>query len=95
MLFTAAIVFAIGLAVVITKKNLILMLIGVELMFNAVNINLLVFGNQFPNKADAQWMAVFVMLVAAAEVAIGLAIILKIREHFKSLDPEDIAELKD
>jgi NADH:ubiquinone oxidoreductase subunit K len=94
-LAVASILFAIGLAVVITKKNLILMLMGVELMLNAVNINFVGFSKFDSSPANGQIFSIFIMIVAAAEVAIGLAIVLKIRKHYAQINPENVNILKD
>ncbi|MFN8429919.1 MAG: NADH-quinone oxidoreductase subunit NuoK [Spirosomataceae bacterium] len=93
-LAVSTILFSLGLAITVTKKNLILMLMGLELMLNAVNINLVAFSKYDPNPEKGQVMAIMVMLVAASEIAVGLAIILKIRKFYNSVDPEQLDELK-
>lgn len=93
-LVISCLLFATGLAVVITKKNLIMMLMGVELMLNAANINFVMFSKFSPDPSQAQVFSLFVMIVAAAEIAIGLAIILKIKKHYQTISPENINELK-
>ena len=94
-LAVSCILFGVGLAVVITKKNLILMLMGVELMLNAVNINFVTFSKFDTTPADGQVFSIFIMIVAAAEVAIGLAIVLKIRKYYAQINPEIVNILKD
>ncbi len=86
--------FAIGFAVAITKKNLILMLMGVELMLNAVNINFVAFSRSAENAGHGQLFSLFIMVIAAAEAAVALAIILKLRDEYGSIDPDKIDELK-
>jgi NADH-quinone oxidoreductase subunit K len=93
-LIVTAILFAIGFAIAITKKNLIMMLMGVELMLNAVNVNFVAFARETENPAEGQLFTLFIMVIAAAEVAVALAIILKIREHYGTLNPDKIDELK-
>lgn len=93
-IITALILFGLGLTIVLTKRNLIFMLMGLELMLNGVNINFVYFSQFDQNPEQAQIFSLFIMMVAAAEVAIALAIILKIRSYFKSIDPENISELK-
>jgi NADH:ubiquinone oxidoreductase subunit K len=93
-LIVTAVLFAIGFAIAITKKNLIMMLMGVELMLNAVNINFAVFAREAENAAEGQLFTLFIMVIAAAEVAIALAIILKIKDYYNSLDPDKIDTLK-
>ncbi len=92
-LLIGSLLFSIGLAIVILKKNAILILMGIELMLNASNLNLVAF-SRFDAKMDGQMMAMFVMVVAAAEVAVGLAIILKLYEYFKNIDLDEINQLK-
>lgn len=94
-LTVAAILFSIGLAVILTKKNLIMMLMGVELMLNAVNINFVSFAKFDTQPNQGQLFTLFIMIIAAAEIAIGLAIVLKIRKHYEMINPENINELKD
>ncbi len=92
-LLIGSLLFSIGLAIVILKKNAILILMGIELMLNASNLNLVAF-SRFDAKMDGQMMAMFVMVVAAAEVAVGLAIIIKLYEYFKNIDLDEINQLK-
>lgn len=93
-LFVAAALFCIGLAITITKRHFIGMLLGIELMLNAVNVNLIAFSRHDPEKLDGQMFALFVIVVAAAEVTVALAIILRTYGQFKSVDPENVSELK-
>ncbi len=94
-LIIAAILFALGLATVITRKNLILMLMGIELMLNATNINLVAFSYYDPEKLQGQMLTLFVMIVAAAEVTVALAIIIRVYQHYKTTEPQKINSLKD
>ncbi|WP_259016275.1 NADH-quinone oxidoreductase subunit NuoK [Emticicia fluvialis] len=93
-LIIGAILFSIGLAVAVTKRNAILVLMGVELMLNAVNLNLIAFSQYDPNRLQGQMFALFVMVVAAAEITVALAIILKIYDYFKNIDLDGVSELK-
>lgn len=93
-LIISALLFSIGLAVVATKRNAILVLMGVELMLNAVNLNMIAFSQFDPQRLQGQMFALFVMVVAAAEVTVGLAIILKIYDYFKNIDLEEVNQLK-
>lgn len=86
--------FSIGLAVAVTKRNAILVLMGVELMLNAVNLNLIAFSQYDPDRLQGQMFALFVMVVAAAEITVALAIILKIYDYFKNIDLDGVSELK-
>jgi NADH-quinone oxidoreductase subunit K len=91
-LIISALLFSIGFAVAITKRHAILVLMGIELMLNAVNINLVAFSQYDPNRLQGQMFALFVMVVAAAEVTVALAILLKIYDHFNHLDLDDLSE---
>ncbi len=93
-LIISALLFSIGLAVVVTKRNAILILMGIELMLNAVNLNLVAFSQYDPNRLQGQMFALFVMVIAAAEVTVALAIIMKIYDYFKNLDLDEINQLK-
>ena len=93
-LITSAFLFAIGLTIIVSKKNLILMLMGVELLLNAVNINFVAFSKFDLIPEQGQLFAIFIMIVAASEVAVGLAIILKIKKYYENINPENLKELK-
>lgn len=93
-LVTAAALFSIGLAVALTKKNAIGMLLGLELMLNAVNINLVAFSRHDPELIRGQLFALFVMVIAVCEIAIALAIILRVFDHYKTVDPDRIDQLR-
>jgi NADH:ubiquinone oxidoreductase subunit K len=93
-LIVGAALFCIGLMVTITKRHFIGILLGIELMLNAVNINLVAFSRHDPERLSGQLFALFVIVVAAAEVTIALAIILRVYGRFKSIDPEEVSELK-
>ncbi|MBQ7567305.1 NADH-quinone oxidoreductase subunit NuoK [bacterium] len=93
VLSVAALLFCIGLYGVLTRRNSIAMLMGLELMFNAVNINLVAFAHFLPH-LDGIILAMFGLAVAAAESAIGIAIILSIYRNFRHIDTDGINELK-
>ena len=93
-LIISALLFSIGLAVAVTKRNAVLILMGIELMLNAVNLNLVSFSQYDPNRLQGQMFALFVMVIAAAEVTVALAIILKIYDYFKNIDLDEINQLK-
>ena len=92
-LILGAILFAIGLVISISRKNAIMVLMGIELMLNAVNVNFVAFSNQFGKDTNGQLFAIFVMVVAACEAAVALAIILKIYQHYKTSDLDQVDEL--
>ena len=92
-LLLAAVVFAIGLFGVVTRRNTISILLGVELMMNAVNINLVAFSAHMGDLVG-QVFAMFVLTVAAAEAAIGLAILVVYFRNRGSIAVEDINLMK-
>ncbi|GAB3178555.1 MULTISPECIES: NADH-quinone oxidoreductase subunit NuoK [Telluribacter] len=93
-LVVAAALFSIGLAVAVTKRNAIGVLLGLELMLNAVNLNLVAFSRHDPELLRGQLFALFVIVVAAVEVTVALAIVLRVYSHYRTIDPDQISELK-
>ena len=92
-LVVSALLFSIGLFGVITRRNLILIYMSLELMLNAANLALVAF-SRFNNNLDGQLMAVFVVTVAASEVAVGLALIVALFRRRQTTAVKDIATLK-
>jgi NADH-quinone oxidoreductase subunit K len=92
-LFLACILFAIGAATVLVRRNAIVIFMGVELMLNAVNLMFVTFARMHGN-LDGQAIALFVMVVAAAEVVVGLAIIMTIFRARRSASVDDANLLK-
>ncbi len=94
-LIVAAALFCIGIYGVLSRRNAIAVLMGIELMLNAVNINLVAFWHYLtPQVAMGQAFAVFVFVVAAAEAAVGLALILSVYRHLQSVDIEKADSLR-
>jgi NADH-quinone oxidoreductase subunit K len=94
-LLVAAALFAIGTYGVLSRRNAVAVLMGVELMLNAVNINLVAFWRYLaPQNMAGQAFAAFVFVVAAAEAAVGLAIIISIYRNRQSVIVEDVDVLK-
>ncbi|WP_377640448.1 NADH-quinone oxidoreductase subunit NuoK [Oryzobacter terrae] len=91
--YLATILFVIGGAVVLTRRNAIIVFMGVELMLNASNLVLVTFARMHGN-LDGQVLALFVMVVAAAEVVVGLAIIMAIFRSRRSASVDDANLLK-
>jgi len=91
-LLLAAVLFSIGVYGVLVRRNGVLVLMSIELILNAVNINLVAFGAQ--HGVSGQVFALFVIAVAAAEVGVGLAIILLIYRNRHSIDLDELDELK-
>ncbi len=94
LLLLAAFLFCIGLAIVIIKRNAIMMLLGIELMLNASNINLIAFNQRHPHTWEGNMFALFVIIVAVCEAAVGLAIILNVYRYYRSSVPDEINELR-
>ena len=92
-LVLSAIIFAIGVAGVLIRRNLIVVLMSIELMLNAVNLTFVAFSREF-NSMDGQVAVFFVMAVAAAEAVIGLAIIIAVFRDRQTLDPREMQLLK-
>ena len=93
-LVVSLIVFLLGLYCVLTRRNAIGILMGVELILNAANINYVAFARYGGASVDGQIFAIFVIMLAAAEAAIGLAIVLGIYQNFESIDVEATDSLR-
>ena len=89
----SAVLFAIGTAGVFLRRNVITLLLSIEIMLNAVNLTFVAAGRQFA-AVDGQVIVFFVMTVAAAEAAVGLAIVIALFRHRESLNPEAFTLLK-
>ena len=92
-LYLSALLFAIGASTVLVRRNAIIVFMGVELMLNATNLAFVTFSRMQGN-LDGQVIALFVMLVAAAEVVVGLAIIMTIFRTRRSASVDDANLLK-
>jgi NADH-quinone oxidoreductase subunit K len=95
LLLLSAFLFSIGVVVVIVKENAVMVLLGIELMLNAANINLVAFNILYSDRLDGQLFSLFVIVVAVCEAAIGLAIVLRVYHYYQSSVPDDINLLKD
>ncbi|MBL4874563.1 MAG: NADH-quinone oxidoreductase subunit NuoK [Rhodobacteraceae bacterium] len=89
----AAILFVTGAAGVLLRRNVLIVLMSLELMLNSVNINLLAFGHQLQD-LRGQIIAIFVIAITAAEVAVALGILVALLRNKHSLEVEDLAILK-
>lgn len=95
ILFLSTALFFIGMYGLFTRRNLISMLMSVELILNSVNINFVVFNKYFyADKVDGIFFAIFIITIAAAEAAVALAIIINLYRSHQSIDVEDAVELK-
>ena len=94
-LIVAAVLFCIGIYGVLARRNAVGILMGVELMLNAVNINLVAFWRYLnPSDVTGQAFALFVLVVAAAEAVVGLALIISVYRNHGDIDAENINLLK-
>ena len=91
-LFLAAVLFCLGVYGVLARKNGVLVLMSIELMLNAVNINLIAFG-AFRDNVVGQVFALFVITIAAAEVGLGLAVVLLVFRNRATAQLDEIREL--
>lgn len=94
VLIVAAILFVLGLIGVMTRKNIIFILISIEVMLNAAGLAFVAAGSKW-QQPDGQVMFLFILSMAAAEVSIGLALVLQAYHQHKTLDVEQLKELKD
>jgi len=88
-LILSGVLFAIGTAGVFVRRNLITILLSIEIMLNAVNLSFVAFGRAL-GAADGQIIVFFVITVAAAEAAVGLAIVISLFRHRESLNPDTL-----
>src|SRR5262245_43155238 len=90
-LMLSAILFGIGIYGVLARRNILAVLMSIELMFNAANINLVAFNHYlYPNQAWGQGFVIFVMTLAAAEAVVGLSLVLAIFRSIKSVYTEKL-----
>ena len=94
-LIVSALLFSLGIYGIVTRKNAILVLMGVELVLNAANINLIAFSRYSSLNLDGQVAAIFVIILAASEAAIALAIVLNIYHRFQTVNIDEISSLKE
>ena len=92
-LLLSAVLFSCGVYGVLARRNGVLVLMSIELILNAVNINLVAFG-AFHGQVAGQVFALFTVAVAAAEVGVGLAIVLLIYRNSRSIDLDQVASMK-
>lgn len=92
-LILSGVLFSIGTAGVFLRRNLITILLSIEIMLNAVNITFVSVG-RYQNSVDGQIITFFVMTVAAAEAAVGLALVIALFRHRETLSPDAFTSLK-
>jgi len=94
-LVLSGLLFSFGIFAILTRRNAIMVLMGVELVLNAANINFVAFSRYVSTSLDGHVVAIFVIILAAAEAAIALAIILNIYQNFNTVNVDEINQLKD
>jgi NADH-quinone oxidoreductase subunit K len=94
-LLVSALLFSLGVFCVMTRRNAIVVLMGVELILNSANINFIAFSRFGGARLDGQMAAVFVIILAAAEAAVALAIVLNIYHRFATVNVDEINHLKE
>ena len=94
-LLISAVLFSLGVYAVISRRNAIMVLMGIELILNSANINFLAFSRFGGMNIEGQMAAIFVIILAAAEAAIALAIVLNIYKRFNTVNVDEISFLKD
>ena len=92
-LLLAGILFSLGLTSLLVRRNLIFVLMSLEVMLNAAGLAFVVAGSRW-RQADGQVMFLFILATAAAEVSVGLALVLEIYHRFKSLDVDELSEMR-
>ncbi len=90
----AAILFSLGMFAVITRRNAIAILMGIELILNAANLNFIAFARFGGMNLTGHIFAIFVIVLAAAEVAVALAIIINLYQNFKSINVDEAQQMK-
>lgn len=95
ILFVSTALFFIGIYGLLTRRNLITLLMSVELMLNSVNINFVAFNKYlYPEQLNGVFFTLFIIAIAAAEAAVAIAIIINLYRNHRSIDVEDVTELK-
>ena len=95
ILFVSTALFFIGMYGLFTRRNMITMLMAIELMLNSVNINFVAFNKYlFPDKLDGVFFTIFIIAIAAAEAAVAIAIIINLYRSHRSIDVENTEEMK-
>ncbi len=95
ILFVSTALFFIGMYGLFTRRNLITMLMAIELILNSVNINFVAFNKYlYPDKLNGVFFTLFIITIAAAEAAVAIAIIINLYRSHRSVDVEDVKEMK-
>jgi NADH:ubiquinone oxidoreductase subunit K len=94
LLAVGAAMFCLGLFALLTRRNAVAAFMGIELMLNAANLNFVAFNQARPQALDGQVAAVFVIMLAAAEFAVALALVLSLYQTFRSVNLDEADEMK-
>ena len=94
-LIVSGILFSLGMFGILSRKHAVMMLMGLELILNAANINFVAFARYGGMNIDGHVAAIFVIILAAAEAAVALAILLNIYQHFKHVNLDEVNNLKE
>lgn len=94
LLAVGAVMFVLGLFALLTRRNAVAAFMGIELMLNAANLNFVAFNQARPEALDGQVAAVFVIMLAAAEFAVALALVLSLYQTFRSVHLDEADEMK-
>jgi NADH-quinone oxidoreductase subunit K len=92
-LLIAGVLFALGLIGVLVRRNIIFILLSIEIMLNAAGLAFIVAGSRW-GQADGQVMFIFILTMAAAEVSVGLALVLQLQHQFKTLDTDAASQMR-
>jgi NADH:ubiquinone oxidoreductase subunit K len=94
-LIVSTLMFFIGIYGFLTRRNLITLLMSIELILNSVNINFVVFNRYlYPGQLQGQFFAMFIIAIAAAEASVAIALIINIYRRFTSIEVDDVDEMK-
>ena len=91
----SAALFALGIVCIIARKNILYVLMGIEMILNAANLNFVAFGRYGGDRLDGRMFAIFVIILAAAEAAVALAIVLNVFHLFQSIKPSEVDLLRE
>lgn len=95
VLVVTSTMFFIGVYGFLTRRNLVTMFIGVELMLNAVNINFVIYDRYlYPGQIEGHFFALFIIAIAAAEAAVAIAIFINLYRNIRSIDVEEVDKMK-
>lgn len=93
-LLVSALLFSLGLMAVLSRRNVIMVLMGIELILNSANLNLIAFSRFTELSLDGQMIGLFVIILAAAEAAVALAIVLNMYSRFRTVNLDEVNSLK-